>query len=250
MKSKIKYTYQIYKKTVNTTNFILLFCLSIVGSFFGVFGCALGDIYLEGFFSIFWNENYVSFVLLLLLLNMINVYTIFNENDYFIIRIKNKKEYINQLLWVTCLSSFVLVLTNIMLVIIFLNLFNSNAPLYEVKNYHMNPWIYAVFVLIKFIILTQLITVINVLLIKLIDKKIVIIVNIILLFLIRLIPSSNGVISSVVNMPLSIFDYFGQVKYISFIFEILCFVLYCVIILCVVQVLKKVYFNMKKGVLE
>ena len=58
MKSKIKYTYQIYKKTVNTTNFILLFCLSIVGSFFGVFGCALGDIYLEGFFSIFWNENY------------------------------------------------------------------------------------------------------------------------------------------------------------------------------------------------
>lgn len=85
-----------------------------------------------------------------------------------------------------------LVLTNIMLVIIFLNLFNSNAPLYEVKNYHMNAWVYAVFVLIKFIILTQLITVINVLLIKLIDKKIVIIVNIILLFLIRLIPSSKG----------------------------------------------------------
>lgn len=250
MKNKIKYIYEIYKKTVNTSNFILLFCLSILGAFFGVFGCAFGEIYLNGFFYIFWNDNYVTFILLLLLLNMINVYTLFNKNDYFIIRIKNKKQYLEQLLLITCFSSLVLVVVNIMLVIIFLNIFNTNLPLYEVKNYHMNAWIYAVFVIIKFIILTQLISLINTLLIKLVDKKIVVIINIILLYIIRAIPFPNKVVSSVIDMPLSIFDYFGSTTYTSFTLEILCLILFCFILLLISYILKTLYFKAKKGVLE
>ena len=73
MKNKIRYIYEIYKQTINTSSFIVIFSLSILGSFFTIFSSAIGDSYLVGLFNVFWSDNYITYILLLNLFNTLNV---------------------------------------------------------------------------------------------------------------------------------------------------------------------------------
>lgn len=250
MKNKIRYIYEIYKQTINTSSFIVIFSLSILGSFFTIFSSAIGDSYLVGLFNVFWSDNYITYILLLNLFNTLNVYNIFNKNDYFILRINNKKTYLKQLLCIISFSNLILTLLNIILCLIFLNVFNVYEPLAIVKNYHMNVWIYVIFTIFEFLILNQIISLINILLLKICNNKIVVFANIFLYFVLRIIPIKTTVINNILALPLSLFRYFGYQMYANFNLEIICFIVYCLLLIIIFHFLKQKYLKNKKGVLE
>lgn len=243
LKSSFKYMYEFYKQSLNTQKFVLIFVLSIILSFYGVLQLAYGDIYILGFFNILLNGKYVAILFLIILLNTNNIYAIFEKNQFLIIRLSSKRQYLKQLLKNILFSNLWTIILNIILVMIGLNLFNQNTSNVLLKEYNIAGWIYIVFAIIKLIVMGEFISVFSVLLYKIINNKIVVILNIVLCILIMGNPFSSDIISSIVQLPLFIGSYLIYQLYSSFLFEILCFCLYFGILCIIFYILK--YFVLK-----
>ena len=119
-----------------------------------------------------------------------------------------------------------------------------------VKNYEMNAWIYFIFIILKFIFLTHLISSINVLLFKLFNTKMIVIINIIFYIFMMFKSFTPKLVSSIIEIPLFIGNYFGYQEYSSFLFEVLCTILYCFILYVISLILTSIVLKQKKGIFE
>lgn len=238
-----KYNFEIYKNSINNQKFTLIFIFSIFLSAFGIINIATGYNYVNGFISIITNGYYIAILLLLILINTCNIYYEFSDNIFYIIRLKDKKNFLKELIKIVCTSNFVLLIINLILIMIGLNLFNHH--IFEINNF-----VYLIYIIIKLIILTQFISILNILLFKLVNNKVVILLNIIIYILTIASNISMKPIKTIFQMPLFIGAYFKIQPYANFLFEILCFILFSSIIYILVLFLKKIVLKYMKGVIS
>ena len=248
MKNNFKYRFELYKQSLNTQKFMLVFALSIIFAIYGVLALGFMDDYITGFVNVFTGSIYVAGVLLILLLNTSNLLSIFESNQFYIIRFKTRKEYLVELIKTVLFSNLCTLLLNVILVVIGLNIFNKYNSSVTVMGYNMSPWIYIIYMIIKFIILSSIISIITVLLFKILNKKIVIVLNIILYIFIAATPYSATTINSIINIPLFIGTYFMKAAYSNFLFEILCFLLYSSVLIIIIEVVKNITLKRMKDV--
>ncbi len=239
-KNKRNYIFEFYKQSVASSKFVLVFLLSIVISFYAVIQIAFNTNYSIGFVRIYTNGIYVMALLLILLLNSKITFDNFEQNQSFIIRFSTRKKYLKELIKNCCFSSFCTLLLNIVLVMIGLNIFNPNTSLPDYEIFPIASKYYIIFVLFKFLILSQIITILNVLLLKIINKKIVIPINILLYVLIGFNSVQYSKINAINQIPLFIGDYFCFNIYNSFAFEISCFLLYASILFAGITILNSI----------
>lgn len=132
-----------------------------------------------------------------------------------------------------------------------LNLFNSNEIASIVKGYEVSSIIYLAFSLLRLWILSEIISIINILLFKTINNRVVIILNVIFYILIAGTPYySTMIINSIKDMPWFIGCHFFGYMYIyrSFFFELLCFVLYILVLIIITEILKIITLKYMKSV--
>ncbi len=237
VKNKHRYIFEFYKQFVSSSKFILVFLLSIVISFYGVIQIAFNTNYSVGFIRIYTNGIYIMSLLLILLLNTKITFDSFEQNQCFIIRFSSRKKFLKELIKSCCFNNFCTLLLNIALVMIGLNIFNPNVIDSQLEIFTLPSQYYIIFTLFKFLILSQVITIINVLLLKIINKKVVVSLNIVLYVLIGFASTQYSNINSIKQMPIFIGDYFCVNLYSSFLFEMSCFLSYVSLLIIIAMFL-------------
>ena len=249
MKNDIKYAYELFKYSLNTQRFILIFIFSIINGGLGaIYG--MGISYFESLIFSFNSAFYIMFFLFIIFINTKNTIDIFQKNYFYIIRFKSKKEYIKKLIITVLVSNFLVIIINFMTLIAWRNLFGYTGALYPIKDYNISPNIYLIFCIIKFILLASIISILNTYLLLTFKYKYILIGNCILY--IWPIVSSTWLygIDSILEMPLSInyylFSYY--VAYSSFLFEVLCFIIYFLVWTLLLQLISKISFKFMRDI--
>ncbi|MCI8347042.1 MAG: hypothetical protein HFJ12_03725 [Bacilli bacterium] len=126
---------------------------------------------------------------------------------------------------------------NLILVIIGLNIFNSNTSLNTVNSQGIYIWGYLIYKIFKFIVILEIISIINAILF-IFGNKLVFILNLFMAILIVWVPyNQNGIIDSFTKIPLFIWQYFFSYRYSNFSFEMFSFLLYSIIIIIIIKIL-------------
>ena len=227
---KIRFDYELYKETLKTQNYILMFVFSLIIALYGVFQFAFKYDYISGFIYVLSAKYYVIGLGLILLIDVYNIYSIYNRNLLYIGRLNYRKNYLKNLIRCVLVSNFFNITLNLILVIIGLNIFNHNDFSVFVKNGQVLGILYLLYCIFKIYILYFFISVINVLLLRLIHNYLVPVINILFYFILN-----NSVfeivysVKSILQIPLFIDSYFFSyfVMYNSFFDEILYFLIYC-----------------------
>lgn len=241
LKNEFNFIYENFKYSINNQKYVAIFVLSILFSLF----CSLSGLdYNFGisFLLAYNNAFYIIGLLLLILANTKNTIDILRSKYDYIIRYNSRKEFLDMNFKCVLFNNIMLIFINLMLVSIFLNFFGGVGQSFNIKNYHIFVEIYLAFCIIKFILLSAIISMINTCLLYASNNKIVIVLNIVLYCSIYIYNTYLYDINSVLNMPLFIGSYFISlnVVYSSFLFEILCFMLYFCILCFVFFITQKV----------
>lgn len=244
LKEKVRYLFETYKQSISSQKFILIFLLLFVLSIYGVFGIAnsfqnISD-YITGFLLIILNNNYVTFLLLIIMINTINIYEVFSHNYNYIIRLGHYKEYLIVLIENILFSNIMLLIINFLLIMIGLNIFNPLDFLVRYNYYNLLGIIYLVYAIIRFSILANIMATMYILLSKIANNKIAGLVIILVCISIFFVSYDGGIIvSSLKNMPLLIGYYFVSIRYGSFLIEILFLILYIIFLVSIEIILFK-----------
>lgn len=227
-KNKLKIIIENLKSNISSNQFKLILLLLICFNLYGTSYLATNLSYIDGFINIITSGYYVITLFGLILLNTINTFDKFEKSQFFIIRFKDRKMYLKQLLVNVFTSNLVLYILNIIIVLIGLNIFaSSNFSISNVLNYSIPNIFYLLFYLLRMFLIFQIINVINVCLLKLINSKVVVFLNMLLCLLIIFNPyEPKKVISSVSNMFWIISEYLRLHYYSGFILEVLCSTIY------------------------
>lgn len=249
-RNNFKYIYNFYKQTTKTQKYKLMFILSIILSIYGIIQLAYKLNYSIGFIRILTFGFYIVSLLLILLFNLKLTYDNFNSNYMLIARFKTQKKYLFELIKNICFSNFCLFIINIILLMIGLNIFNSNKLMPSQEMFTIKSNYYIIYVIIKFLIFSQIISIINVLLLKMFNNKIIIILNFILYALIIAASKNNLLIVSIKQIPLFIGDYLMVNVYSSFLFEVCCFLLYISFLFIVLIILAKLVLKKERDIVN
>lgn len=217
--------WETYKISLTTQKFKLNFIILIIMTAFAVFGICFDLNYIEGFLAILSSQYYIILIIMIILVNTLNVLEIFEKNQNVIIRYKNKLEYMKELIRNVLFSNFMIIILNFILLLIGMNLFIPNSQIELINGYQITNLTYLIYTITKFVMLLEIISIINIIIIKLFDSKLSLVINIIFfvsMFTVH-VPES---INSLLNMRLVISDYFMSIRYISFPLEISIFALY------------------------
>lgn len=240
---KNKYIIQNIKYLLLDYRFKLIVMFMLCFNFIGSIYFAYNNYYLEGFLAIFTNIYYVATFFALILFNTLNTYNMFEKNTYYIIRFDNRKEYLIQLIKNVLISNAIIFIINILVSFIFLNFFGGNLIIQNYMNYNVSNILYVIFYIARFLILSSIISIINICLLKLIDSKIIIFVNAILWITFIFYPYSQALINSIFNLPLMLCDYFRAKVYSNFFMESACSILYIIFLIIITTII----FNITKN---
>lgn len=185
----------------------LLFLL-IIMSFFTVLNCNDVNI-IESISLVFSDYIFLSLCILPIFLFLTNyVYTLFDKDIFIITRFKTKDKYLIELFKNIIFSTTIIFLIILSIVIIMENIFNAQGYhiLYNEKTNCYN-YFYLIFTILKFYLFSILFSLINVLLIKNFNSKIVIFLNFIFFALVFYCGFSVIEVNSLRNIPLFIGNY-------------------------------------------
>lgn len=252
MKNKMKYEFENFKYMISSEIFKLILLFIIIATLYGTFYLTLGSGYVSGFLTMISNGYYNMLIFIIILLNTINLYKIFEKNNLYIIRFKTKKEYLKKLISNTLFSNGLILLLIYIFAIIGLNVFcSSSSGIGVIEKYNMINWIYLIFYIIRSFVLIQIISVINILLLKIIDSKLLLLLNFLLYGIIISYPyAANIEINTAFNIPLFIGEYFTLYKYEYFTLELLCSTLYIGLLILIIGLLFNVVERFMKQVGE
>lgn len=235
MKNNLNLLKENMKFNVNSNQFRFVLLMILCFNLYGTAYLATNLTYLDGMLNIITNGYYIICIIGLILLNTINTFDKFEKNDFYILRFKNRKTYLKQLILNVFISNTILLVMNLVVLIIGLNLFASDKfVVYNILEYSIPNIIYILFYLFRLYFIIQIISVINVCLLKLINNKLTIGINLILYLVILFTPyNQKRVVSSISNMFINISDYMRIHYYSDFSLEVICSIIYIFIPLIV-----------------
>lgn len=118
MKNKFYYFYSNLKLYVQGNIFKTILSLLISLVFFSCLGIGYPYIFTHDILKIFTDIIFCLFTFLILFLNSLNTYLIFQKNDYFILRFKSKKRFFSEFLKQVFINNLLILLLEIILVFI------------------------------------------------------------------------------------------------------------------------------------
>ncbi len=236
MRSRIEILKFIFKTDVS--KFVVL--LSIVIGLFA--GNTLISRETQGYFislfHVYVTASFHAIVLAILLINSIHSMKIFEKLDFYIMRVRNKRNYIKSLLIITSLSNFFIITLIFVIVLCCLNMNSSfSLGIVSYELYGISNVVYLFFFLMRYIIITLILMSIHVLAFKILNRILVFIIDIYFLTSVFLYSYKVNTINTIWKMPLLPQDYYFPLQCnifsleigISIIFILLLLLIYCVL---------------------
>lgn len=244
-------TYKILSFLTNTRKFRIIVCLSVM---LGLYGSVTLSANINNYFSSLLNAfQFSTFNLLLfviIFINTIYICTNFDKYDFYIIRLKDKKKYIKELIKLTSYSNLIVISIIIFSFLMILNLLKTQYFFPETYYGYINNIAYSFFYLIRYIILVILLGIINVIGYHRLGEKKILVLD--LLFC-SIFPIYYGpTIESVESFSILPWRYFRAANYGDFIIEICYSLLYILILEILILILyrtinkKRKHYKFKK----
>lgn len=231
-------TYGVLTFLTNTKKFKIIVCLAII---LGLYGSITLSANIDNYFSSFLNAfQFSTFNLLffiIIFLNTIYICTTFNQYDSYIIRLKDKKKYIKELIKLTCCSNLIIIAIVVFSFLMVLNLLKIQYFFPETYYGYINNISYSIFYLIRYVILIILLSIINVILYYKFGEKKLVIID---LFFCSIFPIYYGpTMDSIEFFSILPWRYFRAANYGNFTVEVCYSLLYILILELSILVLYK-----------
>lgn len=193
---------------LNSLMFKGILFLLIIMSYLVVSNCKGTDIY-SSISLVFGNHIFVALCMLPMFLLITNyVCVMFDKNIYSIVRFKTRGKYYKELILNVISFISVIFLITLMIVIIVENIINDYGyHIFYDNIVHCYNYIYMIFVIVKFYLFLILISVINTLLIKSFNSKIIIVLNFIFYAFVFYVGSFTPLIGTINGFPIFIGNY-------------------------------------------
>lgn len=193
---------------LNSLMFKGILFLLIIMSYLVVSNCKGTDIY-SSISLVFGNHIFVALCMLPMFLLITNyVCVMFDKNIYSIVRFKTRGKYYKELILNVISFISAIFLITLMIVIIVENIINDYGyHVFYDDIVHCYNYIYMIFVIAKFYLFSILISVINTLLIKSFNSKIIIVLNFIFYAFVFYVGSFTPLIGTINGFPIFIGNY-------------------------------------------
>lgn len=242
LKENIKYY-------LNNNVLKLIMALSFILNLYGTSYLSANRDYLQGLLTIFANGYYGCCLLGLIMINTINVVSLYEQNYFYIIRFKNRKIYLKELINNVIVSNTIVFLLNFIIMLIGLNLFSNGLYIGEVYNYGINNIIYVIYYLFRAVVIFNIIAVICVLFMKLIGRNATTILIVILCSAFIFTPDETLYpINSLRETRVFIGDYLMLYRYSNFPFEIFCSTIMLAVSIAIIYLLFYIVNKRKKRI--
>lgn len=218
-KKKINSTFEILNFITRKSKFKITIILSILLTFYGSFVLSAGiKNYFTAALCTFQFGTFNALFFLILFINTINVCSTFDKYDFYIIRLNNKKKYLNELIKIVTYSNIIVIGVIILSYFAMLNLVEFQYIFPSVYNGYVNNIVYTFFYLVRYSIIAISISILSILSYVKIGEKKTIIINIIFVAFFWFFSGYNeAIVNSFSFLP---WDYFKSIKYGSFSLEI------------------------------
>lgn len=250
MKNLIKKQLMNYKKIkilLNTDKFKAIFLASILAVFFSSYelNSDIVSLSYEGtILSLFSGHLFQLFLFCILFVSSIYTISYFDKSYQNIIRYKNKKEYLNNLLKNVSIVNFIIYLYYIIIGLIIVTFKCFGNISFSFIEYYKIPFIlYNCYSFIKYYIIINILILISICLYKCLNKFIGGGILSLIIILNGCWQYSSNVIATFSDFHLFYGYYLYPFQYSSFIFEICCFSLEIIILLLILEIIK--YINLK-----
>ena len=204
----------------STERFKAIFAMTVILSLYGsiVLGVST-DNFIDSIFIPFQFPIFNVFMFSLLLLNTLNTCSIINKNfSFYILRLQNKKKYCIELLKSVILVNLFLLCLFFLFFFIVLNIFKlGKIQIHNYQNYNVTNLIYVIFYLFRYIFIAIGLTMFSALLFLNFKWKITLVIDGIFLAMFLLIPIDMEIKN---HFSLSIWSYFTNTMYSTFLTEI------------------------------
>lgn len=249
MKSKFHNQIKIINYITSTDKFKMLFFLSIIFSAYASFilGSNIDNI-IDAIFVPFQFNIFNIIFLSLLFLNNLNTCSIFEKNfDFYIMRLKNKKNYISELIKNTIIINLLYILIFLLFYFSLLILLKMNQfEIHNYANYEISNLFYVIYYLLRYFIIIILINIISTYVYINFKKIITIVINVVFNvgFFIRtmtLVPNNN--------INIIIWDFFTSLSFSNFSLDILSSISLIIILEIIIIILHKITFINKQVVI-
>lgn len=164
MKNKFLNQIIITNYITTTERFRLLFIIGVFISFYGsaILGGSIDNI-VDSSFIAFQFSIYNIILFTIIFFNTLNTCSIFEKNfNFYTIRLKNKKNYCNEMIKNVIAINCYYILLFLILFFTFMILFNGfNIEIHNYLNYSINNFIYLIYYLIRYILLSLFVSVIS-----------------------------------------------------------------------------------------
>lgn len=252
MKNKLHNEAKIISYVTSREKYKAIFLASLILALYG--GFVLSPVETNFFNALllpFRHYIFNMFMFTIIILNSINICNIVKKDfSFYLIRLKNKKEYLKSLIRTNIFMYLFHMLIFFLLVLSFILLTGSSINVIKYDTYNINNLLYTCFYLFRYFLLGLLISIIMALIYTAVNEKISIIIQTFFLAFFFLYDSIINMKASSYKMSsLFIWSYFTKTDYPSFKTEVMvsCFLIMflLVIIICFYMALSK-----KKGITE
>lgn len=215
----------------------------IIFNFFIAISYLQGEHFVDGLILFVTNAVYCVVLFALTLINTLTIYKNFEKNYFYILRFKDKKEYLGTLLKTIVVNNLIFFLINLAIIIIYLTIFSNGFVIMNWQTYNISNLTYVLFYMIRFFILMEIVMIISVLLMKLFDKNTLILFNVIIWSSFLFYPYElKKIIGSVWEMHWMLAGYLRYHFYTTFSLEVLysiififlmaiiCWILFCIVV--------------------
>ena len=238
----------LYKNNIisfmNSNNFKTIFVCQLLITLYSFFAYGLvlnkeiNLSYLDKYINInssiwFFSISYI-FLLLFVQIYIIKKYT----NNYILVsRFNNIKAFWKFIRNIILLVNSILYFVSQILLLIMLNFTINKFEIKVMDTYNITNITYSIFVFIKNYLLMLSISLLNFNLIRVFKEKIVIICNVLLFTYMSTSLLRIGTVKRINDMSFYLYDYIAGCKYSSFKLEIICFLIFNIIIIAISNIL-------------
>lgn len=239
MKSKIARYRLISNYILSTDKFKIIFLLMVALVLYG--GVVLGTNINNFFDSILMSYQFFFFNIFffaLLIFNTLNTCSVFDKLKFYIIRLKDKKHYLREMVLISLIQNLIFIILFLILYFSVLILLKFGMfDVYSYKSYEISNLIYSLFYLVRYIFISLLISII----ISILNFKYNNIVNriVIILFLIGFFVFSELGINNLFIFKLLPYNYLNDAVYDRFLSEVIYSSIYLVTLVLIILVLFK-----------
>ncbi len=222
-------TTEILKFITKTRKFKATILLSILLSLYGSFVLTAGiKNYFSAILNTFQFATFNSLFFLVILINTVNVCSTFNQYDSYLIRLENKKKYLKELIKLVVYSNLIVSLVILLSYLSVVNILKCGYIYIKSYNGYINNMVYTIFYLLRYIVLTLLVSIFNVFLYHKLKEEKVIVIDFIFVFAFWLYPL--GIMETTNTFQLPIWRYFENIDYGNFMLEVSYSLLYILLL--------------------